>query len=180
MFVYTGLLSKFKTEDELAGVLGHELTHVRKEHWSYQYADSMKRNLGLTALLLIFRANNTVSNLASISNQVLFDLRYSRQHETEADNVGTDCMVAAGYNPQGMADTFRMLAEVAGKGTPPEFLSDHPSDKRRVQNIEDRIKTLPGPFPPLIPLSPVITQLPRGEKPREEDKNKDKPSASSL
>lgn len=171
-FVFTGLLSKMKTEDELAAVLGHELTHVRREHWAYQYADSTKRNAAMTLLLLVFKANDNAANLANIGNEVLFDLKFSRKHETEADEYGLQSMTTAGYNPEGMADTFRLLASLGEKGAPPEFLSDHPNDKHRIENIESKIKTLTGPFPAMRPLDPSITVLPRDEQKRKDDEAK--------
>ncbi len=139
-FVYTGLLDKIKTEDELAGVLGHELTHVRREHWATQYADSQKRAIGLNLLLIFAHANSTLGNLASIGNEVIFNLPFSRKMEAQADDGGFDMMTAAGYNPQGEADVFQMLHDLAKSGSPPEFLSDHPSDQSRINHIEDRIR----------------------------------------
>lgn len=147
VFFFTGLFSKFKTEDQLAGVLAHELTHIRKEHWASAYADSQKRQLGITALLLIFRANRTVFNAAGIANSLLFELPFSRRHETESDTVGFDMMTAAGYNPQGMADVFRILQQASSGGRPPEFLSTHPAEKNRINRIEDRIKRDRRSFP---------------------------------
>lgn len=142
VFFYTGLLDKIKTEDQLAGVLAHEMTHVRREHWATQYNDSQKRNLLLSLGLIIFKANNTIGNLTSVVNS-LYSLKYSRKHETESDDRGLDMMVQAGYSPEGMADVFRILAQ-SGGGKPPEFLSSHPSDSSRIKRIQDKAKGMQG------------------------------------
>ncbi len=138
-FIYTGLLEKVKTEDELAGIIGHEITHARNEHFANQYNDSMKRRVGLLVLLGITGANSTIINVADLANQVLGDLTYSRRHETEADRVGYDLMAGAGYNPKGIADVFRMLGQ--GRKDPKwtEVLSTHPNPESRVKDIESRL-----------------------------------------
>jgi len=147
VFFYTGLLDKLTTEDQLAGVLGHELTHVWKEHWAYAYRDAQKRNLLLSLGLVVGRANSNVANVAGISSQLIFDLPFSRKHESEADDGGFDSMLAAGYNPNGEADVFRLLQSLSGSGKNPEFLSDHPADKNRIAHMEDRIRKANRAFP---------------------------------
>lgn len=149
-FFYTGLLDKMSTEDELAGVMAHELTHVRKEHWAYQYRDEQQKNLLLSLGLLIFRANRATADIASIGLDVLVNLPYSRKHETEADDGGYDMMVKAGYNPEGLADVFRLLKSQGGKS--PEFLSDHPADAARINRIEAKVKKDTHSFPAQRPL----------------------------
>lgn len=148
-FFYTGLLDRLKTEDELAGVLGHELTHVRREHWAKRVAEQNKRDLLLTGLLIFGRANNTAAGLAGLGND-LYTMQFSRGDENDADVRGFDMMTRAGYNPQGMADVFRMLESLGGKQ--PEFLSDHPSDKNRVKRIEELAAKSGKSYPPQTPL----------------------------
>ena len=149
VFFYTGLLDRMKTEDELAGVLAHELTHVRREHWARRVAEQQKRNGLLTIGLIAFGANNSVASSVSLANS-LYTMQFSRGDENDADIRGFKLMTAAGYNPQGMADVFRMLGSLGGKQ--PEFLSDHPSDKNRVSRIEDLAMKSGKKYPPLTPL----------------------------
>lgn len=146
IYFNTGLYDKFTTEDQIAGVLAHEITHVRKEHWAYSYADQQKRSLGLSLILILTKAGRTAADIASISNDLLLTLPYMRKHESESDNLGLDAMIAAGYNPQGMVDAFKIL--VSGSGSrPPEFLSTHPDTKKRIANLETRIKAMNKTFP---------------------------------
>jgi len=152
IFFYTGILEKMRTEDELAGVLAHELVHIRREHWAYNYRDSQTRNLGLSLLLVFTRANRDVANIAGLGSSLL-TLKYSRNHETQSDNEGFDMMVKAGYNPQGMADVFAMLRDQSRGGRPPEFLSSHPNDNNRIRNIEARIQRSNRNFPAQRPLN---------------------------
>ncbi|HTQ09940.1 MAG TPA: M48 family metalloprotease, partial [Fimbriimonadaceae bacterium] len=126
-FFCTGLLDRLMTEDELAGVLGHELTHVRKEHWAYQYRDQQQKGLLLDLALIFAHASQQTADLADIGLDVLVNLPYSRQHETEADDGGFAWMVKAGYNPEGLADVFRLLKSMPGDKEP-AFLADHPTD----------------------------------------------------
>lgn len=154
VFFYTGLLKEMKTEDQIAAVLAHELTHVRKEHWAYAYADNTKRKLGLTILLTIGRANNDLFNIAGVTDDLIFSLPYSRKHENEADALGCDMMIKAGYNPQGMVDTFEILRKATGGGKPPEFLSTHPDDAGRIKRIQERIAKMgPRSYPDQKPVS---------------------------
>lgn len=150
-FFFTGLLNRMQTEDQLAAVLAHELVHVRREHWAYQYADSQKRQLGLTLILILTKASRTTADLVGLVDG-LYDLKYSRGHETQADDQGFDMMVAAGYNPKGMPEIFQILKESSKGGKPPEFLSSHPDDNSRINRINDRIAKSGKTFPPQRPL----------------------------
>jgi predicted Zn-dependent protease len=144
-FFYTGLFDKLRTEDQIAGVLAHEIAHTRKQHWASAYADNQKRSLGILAVLTILGANKTAFDIASVSNALLFTLPFSRKHETEADNIGYDMLTAAGYNPQGMVDVFKLLSQ-GGSGAP-EFLSTHPDAKGRVRKLEQRVASDSHSYP---------------------------------
>jgi len=152
VFFYTGLYSKLRTEDELAGVLGHEMTHVLKQHWAQQYADSQKRNLLFGLALIFTHANSTISSAASLGNEVAFELPFSRKDETQADEGGLNMMVNAGYNPQGMVDVFTLLAQLSKSGSMPAFLSDHPADSSRIKHMQDIIAGMHQTFPAMKPL----------------------------
>ena len=78
--------------------------------------------------------------------------KYSRSEESQADEGGFDKMVAAGYNPEGMADVFRMFQRQKNSGASIPFLADHPSDKSRVDRIEKKIQASHQQFPPQTPL----------------------------
>lgn len=150
IFVYTGLLDKLKYEDEIAGVLAHELTHVRNEHWASAYADNQKRKLGLAVVLTIFNASDTIFNVASVSDTLLFELPYSRKHESEADKVGYDLAGKANFNPQGMIDVFEVLKGTGGGGKGNEWISDHPALDNRIGAIRERLKKDEKQYPDMV------------------------------
>ncbi len=139
VFFHSALFDKFQTEDQIAGVLAHEITHIRKEHWASSYADRMKRSLGITIVLILLKANRTATDIASISNDLLVTLPFSRKHESESDERGLEAMVKADYNPQGMADAFKILVGGRKGSKPPEFLSTHPDMDKRIKRIEENI-----------------------------------------
>ena len=149
VFFFTGLLEKIETEDQLISILAHEITHVQKEHWASAYADQQKRQIGLLILLVLLDANDTLFNVAAVSDELLFTLPFSRRHESEADRIGYDMVVEANFNPQGMVDVFKMLKEVAGGGGGDfdEYFSTHPNHDRRIRDIEKRIEESETEFP---------------------------------
>lgn len=147
VFFYTGLLEQMKTEDEIMAVIGHELTHVRNQHWASQYADNLKRKLGLIVVFSLLGANQDILNAADMLDDILVGLKYSRRHESESDSVGYDMLTSAGYNPQGIIDMFNIL-KAAGGGKPPEILSSHPDTDNRIKAIQERIKKDNRSFPP--------------------------------
>ncbi|MFM9872590.1 MAG: M48 family metallopeptidase [Fimbriimonadaceae bacterium] len=146
IFFYTGLLDKMKTEDEVIGILSHEITHVRNQHWASQYADTMKRKLGLMVVLTILNANSDILNATDMLDDIVVGLKYSRKHETEADTFGYDMMTGAGYNPRGMVDVFQILLN-AGGSKPPEILSTHPDTAKRIESLKSKIQKDKRKFP---------------------------------
>ena len=116
VYFFTGLLDRIRSEDELSGVLGHELTHVREQHWAKMYSTSQKRSLTLGVLLGLSHASRGVQDIAGLANNLL-DLKYSRKDEDQADAEGLQDMVDAGYNPKGMPTSSKRSsprAAVAG------------------------------------------------------------------
>jgi beta-barrel assembly-enhancing protease len=146
IFFYTGLLDKMKTEDEVIGILSHEITHIRNQHWASQYADTMKRKLGIIVILTLLQANSNILNATDMLDDILIGLKYSRRHESEADNFGYDMMTSAGYNPQGMIDVFQILLD-AGGSKPPEILSTHPDTAKRIDSLKSKIQKDKRKFP---------------------------------
>lgn len=155
MFMFTGLYEKLTSDDALAGVTGHEMTHVRRQHWAKAYAKEQERQLGLSALLMLFRGGGRIGQTVAGLYDSLTGLKYSRTEEDEADAGGLDNMVAARFNPQGMIDLFETLNRVAGSGRAPAFLSDHPLTNDRIKNTQKRIASLQGrySFPPETPVN---------------------------
>jgi predicted Zn-dependent protease len=156
IFFYRGLLEHLQTEDQVAGVLGHELAHIRYEHWASAYANNQKRQLGLSVLLVLLNANSTAFDIASVSDQLLFTLPYSRSNESSADKSGYDLMVSARFNPQGMADVFRVLKEKGGSSKTAEWASSHPDADKRISNIEKRISASTVQYPAQTRLSRTV------------------------
>jgi predicted Zn-dependent protease len=152
VFMFTGLYNRLKTEDELAAVMGHELTHVRDQHWAHMAGAQAKRQAGLAVILGLAHANSAWQNVAGLADSLL-TLRYSRKDEDQADAGGLQDMVAAGYNPEGMLGLFQILQDSAGGGGGPAFLQDHPLTSQRIDKTRDRINQLPDrDFPREKPL----------------------------
>jgi predicted Zn-dependent protease len=153
MFLFTGLYKNITTDDALAAVTGHEMTHVRKQHWAKAYAQENQRGLAMLLGAIVFKAGEGIQDVAGLSNS-LYTLKYSRGEEDQADQGGLEDMVAAGFNPEGMIQLFDTLQRLSGDGGGPAFLSDHPLTKDRIKRTEDRIAALQKDhtFPPLTPL----------------------------
>lgn len=151
VFVFTGLWDLFETEDQLAAVLGHEIAHVRKEHWARDYARSLEANLVIGLLGAIFRVNDDLMQVVGLGEALAMGLPRSRRFEIEADDIGYEMMVAAGFHPGGMVDIFRKLQQRGGQM--PEFISTHPDDKRRVLRIEERIARETRTFREQVPIT---------------------------
>lgn len=151
IFFFSGLIDHIKTVDELAGVLAHEINHVRREHWARAYNDEMKKQLGLALLLGLTNANNEMATLALTASD-LYGLKFLRGHETESDDWGLKVVVGAGFNPQGMVDVFETFRKLKGSGAPPEWQSTHPDDRNRIKRMLDKIAKYKKTWPAKQPL----------------------------
>ncbi len=156
MFMFTGLYKLLSTDDAMAAVTGHEMTHVRKQHWAQASAKSQERQAGIGILLGIFHAGRAAQTLAGLADSAI-GLKFSRGEEDQADEGGLQNLVAAGYNPEGMIQLFNALAKVSGNGGSlgGDFLSDHPLTSDRIKHAQQRIAAMKNvnSFPPLTPLN---------------------------
>jgi predicted Zn-dependent protease len=142
--VYTGILPFTKDENGLAVVLGHEIAHAVANHGGERMSQALLVEMGGLTLDAALSQKPTQTNelfLAAygVGAQVGILLPYSRVQESEADHLGLIFMAMAGYDPRGaVAFWERMMAAQHGKA-PPELLSDHPADARRISDIEKRL-----------------------------------------
>jgi predicted Zn-dependent protease len=141
VFITRGLLAKFDSEAEVAGVLGHEIGHVTGRHVDERLSQALVAEFGLAVL-----GQYTETELIRIGAEQVTSialLKFSRDQEAESDDQGLKYMTAAGYDPRGLADVMRVLIEASGGASPPEFLATHPHPQRRLAAIEEAIA---GPY----------------------------------
>jgi beta-barrel assembly-enhancing protease len=144
MFINTGLLKAVDNEAQLAGVMGHEMSHVILRHSTNQASKSKFVELSALVGSQVARGS-LVGQLLQLGigpgvDSVL--LKFSRSAESQADLMGSHLMAEAGYNPIEMARFFEKL-NAEGGSRAPQFLSDHPNPENREKAIEQEITRLP-------------------------------------
>ncbi len=147
--VARGLLARMDSEDELAAVLGHETGHVTARHAAAQYSRQMLAQLLVVGGAVALEASDVKhAELYALGGMVgaqLFLAHYSRDQERQADQLGMDYMIAAGYNPKGMVDLLGVLVEQQQRD--PDFIermfASHPMSAERYDVAKARVLQQP-------------------------------------
>ncbi|WRX19439.1 Peptidase M48 - like 2 [Theobroma cacao] len=126
--VFTGLLEHFKTDAELATIIAHEVAHAVARH----VAEQITKNLWFTILQLILY-QFFMPDLVNTMSALLLRLPFSRKMEIEADYIGLLLMASAGYDPRVAPKVFEKLGKIGGSSALEDYLSTHPSSKKRAQ-----------------------------------------------
>ncbi|OGU52855.1 MAG: peptidase M48 [Ignavibacteria bacterium GWC2_36_12] len=138
--VYTGILPVTKNEIGLAVVLGHEIAHAIAEHGNERMSQGLIQQLGGAALSVALRDKPQLTQDLFLTaygvGSTVGILAYSRTQESEADHLGLIFMAMAGYNPGEAVNFWQRMAEINKGQKPPEFLSTHPSDETRINDIK--------------------------------------------
>jgi len=138
--VYTGILPVTGDEPSLAIVMGHEIAHAIGRHGTERMSQGILAEFGGLILATALQTKPEVTQ--SIFNQAygitagLGILAYSRKHESEADHMGIIFAAIAGYNPEVAVEFWQRMAKSSGGAAPPEFLSTHPSDETRINDLK--------------------------------------------
>ena len=134
--VYSGIIDTLKlTDDELAAVIGHEISHALREHSREQASTSALQSLGVSVISQAAGLGEAGATVINTAAQYALTLPFSRRHETEADIVGLELMARAGYNPQAAISVWQKMS-AASQGSVPQFMSTHPSHATRIADLQ--------------------------------------------
>ena len=154
IMVYSGLIQTLNlSDDELAVVLGHEISHALREHSREQVSQAMAAQAAIDVGTEVLGLGQSAADIADIAYQTLIATRFSRTDESEADRMGLELTARAGYDPRAGIGLWQKMMQAKSGGGMPEFLSSHPADASRVQQIE---ALLPA-------VMPLYTAARRGE-----------------
>ena len=149
IFISRGILTHMNTEAQLVSVLGHEIGHVTAKHSVSQMSKQQVFQIGLIGAMVVKPELEQFGQAASQGLGLLF-LKFGRDDETQADELGFRYMTKANYAPSEMAEMFRTLSRLSGDGEnsrgTPEWMSTHPDPGNRVQKTLERIAAAPAPF----------------------------------
>ncbi|MHC4212442.1 MAG: M48 family metallopeptidase [Planctomycetota bacterium] len=140
--VYTGLLKVAQNETGLAVVMGHEIAHAFAKHGAERMSHGLLVETGSIALAAALenkpeQTQKLFMQSYGLGTQIGILLPYSREHESEADHLGLIFMAMAGYNPQEAVAFWQRMAASKQGAAPPEFLSTHPADAKRINKIKE-------------------------------------------
>lgn len=137
---YTGILPVLENEAGMAIVMGHEVAHAVARHGAQRMSQSIATQLPLVGAAVLMKDSQYKGPLLAalgLGAQVGIMLPFSRSHETQADDMGLDYAAKAGYDPAEGARFWQRFSKATGKGgKPPTFLSTHPSDSSRIENLK--------------------------------------------
>jgi predicted Zn-dependent protease len=137
MAVYSGLIENLKvTDDELAAVMGHEMSHALREHSRERASRAMTQGALLGVLGAVTGVSGGALDLSKMVLDVTLNLPNSRTHETEADRIGVELAARAGYDPRAAITLWEKMQKGSG-GQPPKFLSTHPSHEDRIGDLRE-------------------------------------------
>ena len=132
---YIGILDKLKlNDDEVAMVMGHEIAHALREHSRERLAKNQLTGIGAGVLSSVLGLGDVGRTVVDYGAQLTM-LKFSRDDESEADLIGLDLAARAGFDPRAGITLWRKMSASA-KGSPPQWLSTHPSGNNRIAEIE--------------------------------------------
>jgi predicted Zn-dependent protease len=133
--VYTGLIEKLSiTDDELAAVMGHEISHALREHARERMSRQAATGVGLAVVEVLTGVQ--LGDLGQTLAQSMFVLPNSRENEQEADRIGVELAARAGYDPRAAVSLWNKMSNLGGS-QPPQWLSTHPSHETRVKDLQN-------------------------------------------
>jgi len=140
IFITEALFRRLKSEDQLAGVLGHEMGHVVGRHSNEQMANSQLWS-GLAQGIGVLLSDGHSNTGAQVANMVAQwrVMKFSRDDESESDSLGVRFMIQAGYDPEALIGVMQILAEVSGGANSSDFMSSHPNPANRMEKIREAI-----------------------------------------
>ncbi|QDU71403.1 M48 family metallopeptidase [Mucisphaera calidilacus] len=145
VFISRGLLERMTNEAQLAGVLGHEVGHVTAQHIGQQMTQAMGIQIGLIAAgIAIDQATDDawLATLGLVGGELgagMYLLKYGRDQEHQADELGLRYMTRLGYDPLGQVQVMRILKDASGGGGGIEMLSTHPLPESRIERLVEMI-----------------------------------------
>jgi predicted Zn-dependent protease len=171
LFVTRGILAHMNSEAQLASVLGHEIGHVTAKHSVSQMSRVQLAQIGLVGAMIVRPELAPFGELGSSALGLMF-LKFGRDDETQADELGFRYMTGQAYDPSEMTEMFRTLARTSGESSDvPEWLSTHPDPGNRVNRTQERIAAWTPPAGPLKtnrdPFLMAIDGMVFGEDPRQ-------------
>ena len=135
---YYGILAKLQlNDDEVAAIMGHEVSHALLEHARERIGKTMATRGAIEIGAALFGFGSAGRVLGDLGGQLL-TLRFSRDDESEADALGLVLAAKAGYNPRAGVTLWQKMLS-ANKGAPPQWLSTHPSGESRIRDVEGRL-----------------------------------------
>ncbi|MBQ3674326.1 MAG: M48 family metallopeptidase [Campylobacter sp.] len=142
--VYTGIINSLKlTDAELAAVIGHEIAHALREHSREQASQDQLKNVGIFAVSQAAGLGDLGTAAVNMAAHYTISLPFSRSHESEADLMGLELMARAGYDPNAAVNVWKKMS-LLSEGSTPQFLSTHPSNETRIQELNKAIpKVMP-------------------------------------
>jgi predicted Zn-dependent protease len=142
IFITVGLLKRLQTEDQLAGVIGHEIGHVIGRHSAQQMAKSELTSGLMNAAVMATQDPYSSGNSAAIAQYVgnVVNMKFGRDDELESDKFGVKFMLQAGYQPESMIAVMEVLKQAAGPNRPSEFQSTHPDPDHRIAEIKKMLE----------------------------------------
>jgi len=158
MAVYTGLFKKLKlTDDEFAQIMGHEISHALANHTAERMSRAMATTLGVVAIGAMSDRPMVAMGGAAMAAKVALDLPNSRTAEAEADQIGMELAVLAGFDPDAAVTLWQKMAAQGG-ASPPAFLSTHPAPGNREQALAAMIPAMRklNPTGKLAAVHPVL------------------------
>ena len=150
VFLFTGLIRAYEHEGELAATIAHEIAHVTSRHIASQIEKTQKLSLATMGAVLagVFIGGPIGSAVAfgSMAGAIQAQFKYSRDDEREADNKGLDYLVGAGYDPNFMIESFRIILKASQymPEGPPTYLTTHPGLAERMSSVEAGVAAHPG------------------------------------
>lgn len=138
VFITAALYSQLENEDQLAGVLGHEIGHVIHRHGAERIA-KQELTQGLTGAAVIAAGDYETAQAAQMIANVI-SMKYGRDQELESDDFGVRLMLEAGYDAQALIGVMDILEQASNGSRQPEFMSTHPSPDNRREEIQRAIE----------------------------------------